>query len=880
MSITAKSVIFDIADTYGAVSPSDYMGIRSIEFSIGGSVISLTTGFVAYATSTFSGYDPKWTFDTSKSKTGSWSGNEWVSAYSGNFNQRLIIVFDSPLTFDSLIVNNGHTLGGYTANGAKTVSIHSSSDTITNTTYAASITNSTELFTGDFNRHVSSDVEDPQTIAIGANALTLTGSGGGVAGGTSPVIFPVSVTKSVSGGAVVGGHAIDSINPYGNPTRFYKCESLASGVSPDFISGGEGLQCNSATVISGKFGNALSIAASAYAAYLLPNIGNTQFETVSWRFQRKNTTQASGLLKNYSGSKILYITASGTLMVRNSPTDISSGGTVSDTAWHNLIFAKGSTSSKVTLTLDNVLLGTEFDSDWSAGMFEFAVSSSLCPHNCNIDNVQIYNRLLSSEEKSYLFNQTVEELPFPMAIAGNGGAVVGGHAVSVYPLIFTGAAGAVVRGSADIVLVSLTPPTQQWTFDRTSGSTVLNEISGGNTLDLNTHTLATGKFGNAAGNVSTAVPAIVSDNTPFKSISLWIKRNLSGVSEILSSSNTEYETLEFWAQPELVFKQHLTWQYSGLTITDVAWHHICIVEGSDPQHHYIYLDTVRSSNELFSDFQDFRYLARNYVSIDAVQVYDRILTQEEVTYLYNAISDLTTLPRLPSLIVSPSAGGAVIGGAADVEERSLTVYKAADGGAVVGGHADILNLFLHISGSCPRYRGDSELITTTVVFVYGYHPKYRGSIGSGVDIIGRHPKYRGSVTTQHTVLAGIGGQCPRYRGSSESVTTFITSFSGHAPQYRGSSELFVSDLLSVSVSCPPYRGTAEAVMTCLLDVSAHHPRYQGTVRAENQNSVDETLHFEPHVVNFVPATVYLAPQYHCDIQVDSGEPEKILAFVR
>jgi len=160
MSITAKSVIFDIANDYGG----SYTGVRSIDFYLDGSLIDMPYGdYTAYGTSTYGAYQPYHAFNTDEPKTGSsWDPDlcVWLSSSS---SPRLVIVFDSEQTFDEIVVNNYHNEGGATNNGIKDVVISISPDTITSTTYNANISNGYQIFDGSFDEHVSSDVLDSQS---------------------------------------------------------------------------------------------------------------------------------------------------------------------------------------------------------------------------------------------------------------------------------------------------------------------------------------------------------------------------------------------------------------------------------------------------------------------------------------------------------------------------------------------------------------------------------------------------------------------------------------------------------------------------------------------------------------------------------------------
>jgi len=154
-----KSVIFDISDNYGGGGIS----IKAIDFynELSELIELNTTNFNAYATSYTTYYYPTNAFITALTKTGDWSANWYTLADS---NQRLICVFNVPKYISSIVVNNGHVVGSATEYGAKFVRVFVSSDTITDTTYGAYITNSTLIFDGRFRQHVSAAIIDNQTI--------------------------------------------------------------------------------------------------------------------------------------------------------------------------------------------------------------------------------------------------------------------------------------------------------------------------------------------------------------------------------------------------------------------------------------------------------------------------------------------------------------------------------------------------------------------------------------------------------------------------------------------------------------------------------------------------------------------------------------------
>ncbi len=181
-TVTAKSVIFDIADYYRVL---DYMEVRSIEFKLNGSTIDAggTVGITAYSTSQFSAsFPPSKAFDVSEDKDGSRAYHSWVSESVDSGSsitppQRLICVFDAPQTFDEIVINNAHSLGTETNTGIKSTKIYISSSAITNTIFNNPIVNSTLLFNGEIPQHVSVDAADDRTI-VGDYQMWYSGNDG------------------------------------------------------------------------------------------------------------------------------------------------------------------------------------------------------------------------------------------------------------------------------------------------------------------------------------------------------------------------------------------------------------------------------------------------------------------------------------------------------------------------------------------------------------------------------------------------------------------------------------------------------------------------------------------------------------------------------
>jgi len=174
MSYTAKSVILDMADNHGSIQ---VMGLRSVDFWFEGSKITLESGlevsdFTSYGTTNNPPFSVGNVFNTSLSKIGTHTGTGWLSGFEGgSVNQRLICVFNFPITFDEIRINNIHESGASTDAGAKNVVITISDDVITDTTYNAAISNSEIIFDGQFDEHVALDVEDEQILVLGESPI-------------------------------------------------------------------------------------------------------------------------------------------------------------------------------------------------------------------------------------------------------------------------------------------------------------------------------------------------------------------------------------------------------------------------------------------------------------------------------------------------------------------------------------------------------------------------------------------------------------------------------------------------------------------------------------------------------------------------------------
>lgn len=209
MSKIAKSIIFDIADNHGA---AQYVGVRAIEFYLGLVRADLpNTGyFDSYATTFLnSDYGPDHAFLTGESKTGTSAYRNFLSA-GAITNQRLIIVLNDPVEFDSIVVNNCHAYGGSRDIGFNNVKITISTDAITDTTYNAAVANSEVIFDDAFAIHIVGDVVDDQVLQLNFINCPALASAADLAGVVSIAVGvpALSLVSSLSS-AVLPGYFLD-----------------------------------------------------------------------------------------------------------------------------------------------------------------------------------------------------------------------------------------------------------------------------------------------------------------------------------------------------------------------------------------------------------------------------------------------------------------------------------------------------------------------------------------------------------------------------------------------------------------------------------------------------------------------------------------------
>jgi hypothetical protein len=201
-------------------------------------------------------------------------------------------------------------------------------------------------------------------------------------------------------------------------------------------------------------------------------------------------------------------------------------------------------------------------------------------------------------------------------------------------------------------------PIHHWTMDDVSAGpplTVTDAISGGLVLTGSGWSQVSGWDGYALSQPDTNYQLTLVSDQPFKAISMWVKRTNTanyGVFGCTSAGNKLLVVESSAAGNHLYFYKGDGPSTSNLSINDTAWHHIMVVEGSDNNHHYFWLDGTRCASELESNLGGvLQYFSRpNAASgqenliVDNIQWYDRIPSGTEIAYLAAATSQDEMLP--------------------------------------------------------------------------------------------------------------------------------------------------------------------------------------------------------------------------------------------
>lgn len=163
--VTVKTLIIDIADAYG----TDFAALRSVELFLDFTLYALTqSDFTAYTTNSLGSLkDPKYAFDTTVSKLGTGENEtSWMSEYESTTNLRLSVVLDTPVSINSVTLNNFHNSGFDTSYGIKNIKIYALETTETSTVYGAGVTTANMIFDGQLAAHTTENEIDDQILTL------------------------------------------------------------------------------------------------------------------------------------------------------------------------------------------------------------------------------------------------------------------------------------------------------------------------------------------------------------------------------------------------------------------------------------------------------------------------------------------------------------------------------------------------------------------------------------------------------------------------------------------------------------------------------------------------------------------------------------------
>jgi hypothetical protein len=349
----------------------------------------------------------------------------------------------------------------------------------------------------------------------------------------------------------------------------------------------------------------------------------------------------------------------------------------------------------------------------------------------------------------------------------DGGAVVGGAADTEIPLGFQWDGGVVAGGSADVSFFAQTGPTQHWTFNNIASGIVQNEVEGGATVYAVGRATTTDKWGGTAldAGVIESNPLSISENVSFQSISLWVKRQPNGYDGTVAAYPTGTD-----GAIDINFGGDRVWVKGSGSWVECAepldsgsdWQHVVVVIPitGDTSKVYVYVNGVRDPNLLdvgifgtirYLSYWNWSYTLNKFPAISNVQLYNRPLTQEEVTYLYEADSALRTAPRIPNpeyIYVHVASGGAVAGGQATLNHG---IFDCTLPYPEVDMQADVTNVA----------RMDCTIPYPTVsIDTAGY-----------MECVLQQPIV--DITTQHTVLADLECILPMPTVGIEAVNTLL-----------------------------------------------------------------------------------------------------------
>ena len=279
LTFTAKSIIIDMTNNW---TDGSYIGLRSVELYLSSSKVStpLST-LTGYDTS--ASFDPIHAFKSEVSKNGSSTiTNGWTSDAGVIANQRIVCVFSSPITFDSMVINNYHHVGGATTRGAKDINIYYSTDAITTANYGGAISNSALIFTGQLHQHAASDAADDQALTLINNY-------------SEDWNVVLNTVNSFSG-------LVDAPSTYSGTGGMF-AQSTGSGIVWATVSGIEGSSSNYTPALPDNLSyNGSSFSSTAGEDLLFGDVCYLKNDGKFWKARSNSETTSKGLLSLSTGA--------------------------------------------------------------------------------------------------------------------------------------------------------------------------------------------------------------------------------------------------------------------------------------------------------------------------------------------------------------------------------------------------------------------------------------------------------------------------------------------------------------------------------------------------------------------------------------------------
>jgi hypothetical protein len=209
-----------------------------------------------------------------------------------------------------------------------------------------------------------------------------------------------------------------TVDPVSKAAHHWTMDDITGGVIVDEI--GSISLTYETTQIAGKFGLAMRSAAPDLNIIASENVG---FRSISLWFRRQNTANVSNIIGTLNTTQTFAIDPSYShyLYFYNGIDPYSRSTVVcNDTNWHHLVIVEGTTINKCFIYYDGSKYITELNSYFNGVFRQLGRHNSAAgQENCDIDNVQVYDFILSDLEVQELFN-TVEEttlttlIPYPI----------------------------------------------------------------------------------------------------------------------------------------------------------------------------------------------------------------------------------------------------------------------------------------------------------------------------------------------------------------------------------------------------------------------------------------------------------------------------------